>query len=144
VLIDLAAGVDAPVMRFAAAADDALLVLTPDPASLTDAYAFAKLLLKATGTRLPRVIVNQSESEAEARRTAEAMTATCTAFLKAAPAVLGRVPRDGQAHDAVRRQVPLFAQLPHGPAARALMAIAHALHAADNPALQKNRLVSQR
>ena len=144
VLIDLAAGVDAAVMRFAAAADEALLVLTPDPDSLTDSYAFAKLLLRATGTRLPRVIVNMSESEAEARRAEEAMTATCKAFLKCAPSTLGRVPRDGQAHEAVRRQVPLFARLPHGPAARALVGIARALHGASDPALQTNCLAGKR
>ena len=144
VLIDLAAGVDAAVMRFAAAADEALLVLTPDPASLTDSYAFAKLLLRATGTCLPHVIVNMSESEAEARRTEEAMTATCKAFLKCAPPSLGHVPRDGRAHEAVRRQVPLFARLPHGPAARALIGIARALHGANGPALQESRLASKR
>jgi flagellar biosynthesis protein FlhG len=144
VLIDLAAGVDAAVMRFASAADEALLVLTPDPASLTDAYAFAKLLLKLTGTRMPRVIVNMSESEAEARRTQEAMMATCKAFLKCAPALLGHVPRDAQAQDAVRRQLPLLARLPHGPAARALIEIARGLHDAGDPALQKSRLASKR
>ncbi len=144
VLIDLAAGVDAAVMRFAAAADEALLVVTPDPASLTDSYAFAKLLLRATGTRLPHVVVNLSESEAEARRTAEAMTATCKAFLKCAPPVLGRVPRDAQAHEAVRRQLPLFCRLPLGPAARALAGIARELHGAVDPALQNSRLASKR
>jgi len=144
VLIDLAAGVDAAVIRFASAADEALLVLTPDPASLTDAYAFAKLLLRATGTRMPSVIVNLSESEAEARRTEEAMTATCKAFLKCTPALLGHVPRDAQAQDAARRQSPLFSQLPHGPAARALIGIARGLHGSGGPALQKSRFASQR
>src|SRR5262249_22613308 len=48
VLIDLGAGVDSTVMTFAGHADETLLVMTPDPASLTDAYAFAKLLLRRT------------------------------------------------------------------------------------------------
>ena len=47
IVLDLGAGVDAITMHFAAAADSALLVMTPDPASLADAYAFAKLLEEA-------------------------------------------------------------------------------------------------
>ena len=54
VLIDLGAGVGAAAMTLAAYADDTLVLATPDPASLTDAYAFAKLMLEAhrrTGAR---------------------------------------------------------------------------------------------
>ena len=129
VLIDLGAGVDAAVMRFAAAADETLLVLTPDPASLTDAYAFAKLLLKATGTRLPLALVNMAMSDADARRTEDALAATCSAFLNCVPDFLGSVPRDAQALEAVRRQCPVLTHLPQGAAARALTQIARRLHA---------------
>lgn len=133
VLMDLAAGVDAAVMRFAACADETLLVLTPDPASLTDAYAFAKLMLRATGTRMPLVLVNMASSDSDARRTEEAMAATCSAFLNCVPEFLGSVPRDAQAQDAVRHQRPLLSQLPLGPAARAAGEIARRLHARGEP-----------
>lgn len=131
VLVDLGAGVDAAIMRIAAAADDTLLVLTPDPAALTDAYAFAKLLLRATGTRLPLAIVNMVASDADARRTEDALNATCSAFLNCVPDLLGAVPRDAQAQQAVRRQCPVMTHLPLGPAARALTRIAAGLHARD-------------
>jgi flagellar biosynthesis protein FlhG len=133
-LIDLGAGVDATVMRFAASADETLLVLTPDPAALTDAYAFAKLLLRATGTQLPLVIVNMAASAADARRTEEAMAATCSAFLNLVPDFLGTIPRDNQAHEAVRHQQPVMSRMPQGPAARALAEIARRLHARPAPA----------
>jgi flagellar biosynthesis protein FlhG len=133
VLLDLAAGVDRNLMAFAAAADDTLLILTPDPASLTDAYAFSKLYLRSTGTRLPLVLVNMAASESEARRTAEALAATCRAFLKVVPPYLGSVPRDTRAVESVRRQCQLLTLYPQAPAACAVVAVAQKLHVRIGP-----------
>ena len=128
VLLDLGAGVDGVVMRFAARADTTLLVVTPDPASLTDAYAFAKLLQRATGSRLPQLVINRSHSAAEADHTREAMAQTCRSFLRQVPELLGTVPHDRAVQDAIRRQLPLLARLPLGPAARALLKMGARLH----------------
>jgi flagellar biosynthesis protein FlhG len=132
VLLDLAAGVDAAVMRFAASSDEVLLVFTPDPAALTDAYAFAKLLRNMTN-RLPHLLVNMAASEAEARRTADALIATCNAFLKSAPLCLGAVPRDPGVLDAVRRQAGLLTLYPQSPAGQAVTAAAGKLHGRLRP-----------
>jgi flagellar biosynthesis protein FlhG len=128
VLLDLSAGVDGAVMRFAARADTTLLVVTPDPASLTDAYAFAKLLQKATGSRLPKLVINRARSGAEAEQTLAAMTQTCRTFLRQAPQLLGTVPHDRAVHEAIRRQLPLLARVPLGPAAQALQDMGARLH----------------
>ena len=128
VLLDLSAGVDGAVMRFAARADTTLLVVTPDPASLTDAYAFTKLLQKATGSRLPQLVINRAHSGAEAEHTREAMAQTCRCFLRQVPQLLGTVPHDRAVHDAIRRQLPLLARLPLGPAAQALLDMGARLH----------------
>jgi flagellar biosynthesis protein FlhG len=133
VLLDLAAGVDKCAMAFAAAADDTLLILTPDPASLTDAYAFSKLYLRGTGTRLPLVLVNMAANETEARRTADALSATCQAFLKFVPSYLGAVPRDARALESVRRQCQLLTLYPQAPAARAVVSVAQKLHIRIGP-----------
>jgi len=130
VLIDLGAGVDETVMRIAGHADDILLVVTPDPASLTDAYAFAKLLLRRTTTRVPYLLVNMALNATEGRRTAEALIASARAFLRATPEYLGYVPCDSRVPDAVRRQTPLLAAYPQTPAAVAIEAIALKLHGA--------------
>jgi flagellar biosynthesis protein FlhG len=130
VLLDLSAGVDELPMSMAAAADETVAILTPDPASLTDAYAFTKLLVRATRSRQPEFIVNLATSEAEGRRTAQAFTATCRAFLKFEPHLLGIVPRDAAAADAVRRQQPLAAT---AVAAKAVNDIAISLHVRITP-----------
>jgi flagellar biosynthesis protein FlhG len=134
VLLDLAAGVDAVTMGFAARADETLLVLTSDPAALTDAYAFVKLLLRhggRSGVRKPLVLVNMVDNETEARRTRDALDKTCSAFLKTTPDYLGFVPRDPQAQSAVRQQRSLVALYPDAPSTRAFREIAKKL-AADS------------
>lgn len=126
ILLDLSAGVDATTLGFAARADETLLVLTADPASLTDAYALVKLLLRMGGN-LPSSLVNMAESEAEGRRTSDALAKTCRAFLKSAPAPIGVIPRDGHVATAIRQQRPLLATFPQSPAARAFEALARRL-----------------
>ena len=140
VLLDLGAGVDSSLMHFAAASDESIVVLTPDPASLTDAYAFVKILLRAF-TAPPFVVVNMSANDAEARRTSDALTATCNTFLKTTLEYLGAVPRDPRVVEALRRQRLLSALHPQAPAARAIEAIAARLHAraAPRPALVSAR-----
>lgn len=124
VLLDLGAGVDDTVMRFAAGADDGILVMTPDPAALTDAYAFTKLLAQRAAGKSPSILVNMVTGENEARRTAEALSSVAQNFLKLTPDYLGFIPRDPHALTAVRRQMPLLALYPTCPAARAVEEIA--------------------
>ena len=128
VLIDLGAGVDSRVMQLAARADDILLVLSPDPASLTDAYAFAKLLLRRTTSRVPQIVVNMALNATEGRRVAQALTESARAFLKCTPDFLGFIPYDPRVCDAVRRQTPLLSAFPQTPAAVAIENLARRLH----------------
>lgn len=144
VLLDLGAGVDAAVMRFAASSDDTILVLTPDPAALTDAYAFAKLLQRLTKNRVPQILVNMAASETEARRTADALAATCKAFLKSTPDYLGAIPRDPNVLDAVRKQAALLTLYPQSDSARAVTAIARKLHGRLRPGSAPLRAVGGR
>jgi flagellar biosynthesis protein FlhG len=126
ILLDLSAGVDATTIGFAARADVTLLVLTSDPAALTDAYAFVKLLLRHGGHK-PLALVNMVENETEARRTRDALAKTCNAFLKTAPDYVGFVPRDPLVQMAVRQQRSLVEIYPSAPSSRAFKDIARRL-----------------
>jgi flagellar biosynthesis protein FlhG len=123
VLIDLGAGIGETVMTLAAEADDVLVVLTPDPAALTDAYAFVKLALKRTGGRAPALVVNMAASAPEARRAAEALTNSARTFLKISPAYLGFVPNDMRVVECLRRQVSLWQSYPRSPSLAAVSAL---------------------
>jgi len=120
VLIDLGAGIGETVLTLAAEADDVVVVLTPDPAALTDAYAFIKLVLKRTGGRAPALVVNMAASAPEARRTAEALTNSARTFLKTSPAYLGFVPNDLRVVECLRRQVSLWQEYPKSPSLAAI------------------------
>ncbi|MGA9794376.1 MAG: P-loop NTPase [Rhizomicrobium sp.] len=143
VLFDLGAGVDRTTLHLAQSADETLLVLTPDPASLTDAYAFAKLLLRASA-QPPFLIVNMTASESEARRTSEALIETCRAFLKSAPRFLGTIPRDAHALEAVRQQAHLLSLHPEAAASRAIAHIAARLHEKSSPSAPRQQAFSLR
>ena len=138
ILIDLSAGVDALTMVLAAHADETLLVLNADPAALTDAYAFAKVLLRLGGG-IPKAIVNMAESASEGRRTADALAKTCRTFLKTAPDYMGSIPRDTHAAGAVRLQSPLTSLYPQSPSALAITSLARQMNEADRRTLSMTR-----
>jgi len=123
VLIDLGAGIGETVMTLAAEADDVLVVLTPDPTALTDAYAFIKLVLKRTGGRVPALVVNMAAGAPEAKRTAEALSNSARTFLKSSPAYLGFVPNDMRVVECLRRQISLWQACPKSPALAAISAL---------------------
>jgi flagellar biosynthesis protein FlhG len=127
VLIDLGAGIGETVLSLAADSDDVVVVMTPDPAALTDAYAFIKLALKRTGGRAPSLLVNMAANAAEAKRTAEALTHSARTFLKASPAYLGFVPTDMRVVECLRRQSSLWQSYPRCPALNAITALTTAL-----------------
>jgi flagellar biosynthesis protein FlhG len=123
VLIDLGAGIGEAVLTLAAQADDVVTVMTPDPAALTDAYAFIKLVLKRTGGRAPALVVNQASNAADAKRTADALVTSARSFLKATPAYLGFVPSDMRVVEALRRQTSLWVACPQSPVLTAVMGL---------------------
>jgi len=127
VVIDLGAGVGPGTLTIAAHADDALVLATPDPSAITDAYAFIKLVGMRTGGRLPAIVVNMASGAPEAKRTAEALMLSAKTFLRTAPDYLGFVPRDIHVAEAIRRQQPLFALHPQSPAALAIISLAEML-----------------
>jgi flagellar biosynthesis protein FlhG len=132
VLLDLGAGVDTIVQSLALAADELVLLLTPDPASLTDAYALAKLVARR-GARTPSLVVNMTSSDSEGRRTADALIAAARNFLKISPEYLGCIPRDPQVCEAVRHQAALIAAQSCAPAARAISLLGEKLHSRLQP-----------
>ena len=142
VILDLAAGVEDTVMRFATAADECFVVLTPDPAALTDAYAFIKLYLRRAGGRVPGFLVNQAANAKEAAQVADALAASCVNFLNVAPNRAGFVRRDANVVDAVRRQTPLLKLHPQCAAAGDVISLAREVRSAEKS--RHGRVASQR
>src|SRR5262249_45230933 len=124
ILIDTGAGISRNVMAFVQSSDETIVVVTPDPSSIADAYATIKVLLASNPLARVRLLVNMAKNLREAEAVASHLKLVCNRFLKADPEILGYVPRDACVDAAIRAQRPLCLDTPASPAARALAAIA--------------------
>ena len=109
VITDSAAGIGPDVLGFAACADLVLIVTTPDPTALTDAYGLVKALdAHALEGDLevptPEVFVNLVDSVDEARDTARKLRLVCERFLARSPRMAGWLPRSPVIRSACGRQ----------------------------------------
>ena len=123
-LIDTGAGISPAVLCFALAADDKLVVATPEPTSLTDAYAMLKILATRYGERSLDVVVNMARSRGDAARTFAHLARVTERFLGFAPRSLGHLPYDPEIPEAIRRQRAVLELAPRAPVSLALDALA--------------------
>jgi flagellar biosynthesis protein FlhG len=126
-LVDTASGISDLVTYFASAAHEIVLVITPEPASLTDAYALVKILASVHGEEHFWMVANAVEDEAEARRLFCALTRTAQRFLPVSFDLLGWVPRDPALTHAVTQRRTVMETAPHSPSARAFITLARRL-----------------
>jgi flagellar biosynthesis protein FlhG len=110
IIIDTSAGVSSNVMDFIAAADDAVIVTTPEPTAITDAYGIIKII--ATEYETPnmglKLVVNRVKSVSEAKKVADRMTTIAGQFLNLKVDYLGFVYDDAVVSHAVLRQRPFM------------------------------------
>ena len=126
-LIDTAAGIAPSVLGFTLAADRKLVVATPDPTALTDAYALIKVLATRYGEVDTDVVVNLARSADEAKRTFGHLARVTERFLGFSPRSLGHLPSDPEAAASVRRQQAVLDLAPRAPVSLALDALASRL-----------------
>ena len=118
-IIDCAAGVSNNVISFIAAADDALIVTTPEPTAITDAYGIIKIIATEIenldlGLKL---MVNRVKSVVEGKRVAERVINIAGQFLNLKVDYLGFVYDDPVVHTSVVRQKPFLVLEPKSRAA---------------------------
>jgi flagellar biosynthesis protein FlhG len=106
IVLDTGAGISRNVIEFAAAADEVLVVTTPEPTSLVDAYATVKLLAREPETGAIRLVVNQAADRAEADRVSSGLVTVARRFLDANVDRLGYVLRDPAVSRAVCARTP--------------------------------------
>jgi flagellar biosynthesis protein FlhG len=133
VLIDCPAGLGDNVLFFAGAAQEILLAVSPEPTSLTDAYATVKVLSQDAGVERFAVIVNLAATEAHAREVFARLTSVTDRFLKARVSFLGHVPRDESLQRALMAQRPVVEAYPRSGITSALQHIARNLLAHPPP-----------
>ncbi len=126
-IIDTGAGIGSNAVGFASYADDVLLVTTPDPTSLRDAYAMAKVLHRRAGRDKIHVVANQVQSEREGAEIHDRMNGIVRRFLMLELAYLGAIPRDDMVRECVALGQPVVLRHPASLAARAMETLARRL-----------------
>ena len=136
VLIDTSAGLGDSVTTFVKAADMGLIVVTPEPTSIADAYALIKVLILGTegdseqsNQNPPKLalIVNQAANEKEANQVYSRMAGVCDRFLGYQIPMLGYVRCDKRVVKAVKARSPYMIETPRSPAGRDMTRLAASL-----------------
>lgn len=123
-MLDLGAGISHTALSFAALTQLRIVVVTPEPTSLTDSYAMIKVLVTQHGVKDFLVIVNQAMSAQEGKTTFERLAAACRNFLNIELRNLGFIHQDNMLVESVRRQTPLMKFAPQAQASKDINVLA--------------------
>ena len=126
ILLDTGAGISDVVLFTVSLADEVLVVTTPEPTALTDAYATIKVLAGTQAARPTRLLVNQAQRVGDGLAVRAQLQAVVDRFVAAAPPLLllGEVPLDAAVRESIQRRQLLLESLPGSSAAIALVAAA--------------------
>ncbi len=127
ILIDTGAGISPNVLAFARAADHVLVITTPEPTAITDAYAVVKVLSRDGIDRGIGLLVNQVRSVQEGRLVYDRIARVCRQFLSVSLADAGYMSLDENVSAAVRRRMPFALAFPRCPASLCVAQLASRL-----------------
>ncbi len=122
-ILDTSAGISSQVLSFCRASHEMILVATPEPTSLTDAYSLLKVLSRGETMPEIRVVINQVKSAARAKQAYAKLKKTVRKFLSVKISPLGIVARDSNVSIAVISQIPFFTLFPDTTASRCIRSI---------------------
>jgi flagellar biosynthesis protein FlhG len=130
ILLDTGAGISDVVLFSVSLADEVLLVVTPEPTSMTDAYATIKVLSSQQRREVIRLVVNQTGRLGEARAIRGQLQRVVDHYVNAAAVqplkleLVGEIPTDAAVRDAVQKRQLLLEVYPGSAAAKAVNALA--------------------
>jgi flagellar biosynthesis protein FlhG len=128
VIIDTAAGIGSSVVWYNRFCDHNIFILSPDPTSMTDAYALIKLLSRDHGINRFNLVLNFVRGVREGNHTVDTIQRVTQRFLNLKLSHLGSIPEDKAVQRAVLDQVPFIEQTPGSKAARAVHGLAQRVH----------------
>ena len=126
-IIDTGAGISSNVMYFNMVAKEIIVVTSPEPTALTDAYALIKVLYQRHAKKRFRLLVNMVRNPSEAKEIYERLSQATDHFLNLTIEYLGYILLDEKVKDAIRQQKAFAEIYPNSPATRCLNKIADKL-----------------
>lgn len=124
IIFDTGAGLSKETLKFITSADECLVVTTPEPTSITDAYALIKVVHGLEENVSFRLVINRVADELEARQVADKISLVAQQFLKVEIPTLGYMSDDAHVMQAVKKQIPFSAAYPGCTAAKDVHSLA--------------------
>lgn len=123
-IVDTGAGISQNVLSFVMAADEVIVVTTPEPTAITDAYGIIKAIASQSNEKHIKLIVNRAQSVAEGKRVAQRVINIAGQFLNIRVEELGFVYEDLYVPKSVRNQKPFIVSYPNSKASGCVKVIA--------------------
>jgi len=147
IIIDTGAGITDSVLEFVTASSEVLLVTTPEPTSITDAYALLKTLNKkaefSSDNTVIKMIANRVNSYDEAKQLFNKLNLVVDKFLDFNIEFLGAVPQDNTVSKAIMQQKPYSIVYPHSPSTKAIIELSNMLCKDSQIEHHKNKGIAQ-
>ncbi|MGD0232220.1 MAG: MinD/ParA family protein [Syntrophorhabdales bacterium] len=126
-IVDTSAGLSSNVVYFNSISEDTFVIITPDPASMTDSYAVIKALRGRTGQKNFNIIANLVRDEREGLAMFKKIVTVTDRFLDVYLNFFGYIPADNNIRTATRKQKLWAEHFPHTSATLALTKICERL-----------------
>lgn len=120
ILFDMGAGISKDSLKFLLAVDEIIVITTPEPTSIMDAYSAIKLIHQFDQEKVMKVVVNRFKKNIEAKETWEKIRTTSERFLHKTIDLLGSLPEDDHVQKSVMEQIPFILRFPNAPISKAL------------------------
>lgn len=120
ILLDIGAGLHRSIINFLLASDEVLIVLTPEPTAIMDAYSLIKILSSRNYEKEVGIIINQVSSREEAKKIGRRMDRVINQYLDLELDLEVSVPFDSHVQKCVRRQSPVIVDYPDSEAGVAI------------------------
>ncbi|WP_243386880.1 MinD/ParA family protein [Bacillus kexueae] len=127
IFFDMGAGISDISLNFIKSVDEVLVVSTPEPTSIMDAYAAIKLVLHEMPDKKISLIVNRCQKRNDGEETWQKLSQTVKRFLHNEIHLLGTIPDDRHVQQAVMEQTPFTLKYPSSPSSKAVDTIASKL-----------------
>jgi flagellar biosynthesis protein FlhG len=125
ILIDTGAGISQVVLGFIASADDVVIVVTPEPTSITDGYGIIKVLSQFRLNKQAHLVINMANNLQEANETAHKIEMVADKYLQINIKRLGVIYSDNSVKKSIKEMTPFIIKYPRSQVARDVVQIAN-------------------
>ncbi len=127
IIIDTSAGISKEIIGYATASGKVIVVATPEPTSVVDAYALIKVIASSNNTSSINLLINNFQKPEMAQEAAQKLNVALAKFLNLKVRNLGNIPADNNVKKAIEQQVPIVEAYPNSAFSLSIKSIANEL-----------------